>query len=142
MIAGVDVSRTVGWFTSIYPVRLQDALESDPERLIKSVKEQLRRIPTNGFYHGVRRYLRDEGGARGDILFNYLGRLDQALSPDSPFAAATGASGDNLSLEGSFSHEWEIVGDVTDGCLRLCWRFGTERYSRSTIESSRGQLEA
>ncbi|WP_162150808.1 MULTISPECIES: non-ribosomal peptide synthetase [Methylosinus] len=135
VIAGVDVSRTVGWFTSIYPVRLQDVLESDPEQLIKSVKEQLRRIPTNGFYHGVRRYLRDEGGARGDILFNYLGRLDQALSPDSPFAPATGASGENLSLEGSFSHEWEIVGDVTDGCLRLCWRFSAERYSRSTIEA-------
>src|SRR5262249_26052363 len=45
---GVDVSRTVGWFTSAYPVRLELPSANDPGGSLKSVKEQLRRIPRNG----------------------------------------------------------------------------------------------
>ncbi|MET8014848.1 amino acid adenylation domain-containing protein [Streptomyces sp. NPDC005271] len=86
---GVDLSRTVGWFTSIYPVRLDpgpldraDAWAGGPAagRLIKEVKEQLRAIPDRGMGYGLARYL-NPGTApvlaahpRPQVGFNYLGR--------------------------------------------------------------------
>ncbi|CDO88384.1 non-ribosomal peptide synthetase [Mycobacterium triplex] len=82
----VDLSRTVGWFTSKYPVSLTVAgldwsrvTAGDPAlgAVIKEVKEQLRALP-DGLTYGLLRYLNDEvdlGGADPAIGFNYLGRM-------------------------------------------------------------------
>eukprot|EP01105_Mastigella_eilhardi_P024466 TRINITY_DN6384_c0_g1_i1.p1 TRINITY_DN6384_c0_g1~~TRINITY_DN6384_c0_g1_i1.p1 ORF type:complete len:3210 (-),score=660.94 TRINITY_DN6384_c0_g1_i1:83-9712(-) len=86
----VDVSRTIGWFTTIFPVHLQlpakDAAASRAHFLgeaIKAVKEQLRAVPDKGIGYGVLRYL--SGAPNAEILsrsdhpnvaFNYLGGLD------------------------------------------------------------------
>ncbi|MEU0029369.1 amino acid adenylation domain-containing protein [Streptomyces sp. NPDC006335] len=86
----VDVSDTVGWFTSVYPVRL-DPGDGDLGQAVKHVKEQLRRIPDNGIGYGLLRHLDPE---TAEVLaarpgpsfgFNYLGRFGAA--------AGTGASG-------------------------------------------------
>ncbi|MFD4267916.1 amino acid adenylation domain-containing protein [Rhodococcus sp. NPDC058481] len=82
----VDLGRTVGWFTSLYPVRidagvLEDGL--DPAALgaaVKAVKEQLRAVPGNGIGYGALRYLSPSGaelttGTAPQVLFNYLGRV-------------------------------------------------------------------
>ncbi|KOX15457.1 condensation domain-containing protein, partial [Streptomyces sp. NRRL F-6491] len=88
--AHLDLSRTVGWFTSLYPVLL-DPGPLDPrdpgrfdaglvDRAVKRVKEQLRAVPDHGIGHGVLRRLdpgarvRLEGAAEPQIGFNYLGR--------------------------------------------------------------------
>ncbi|WP_236950150.1 non-ribosomal peptide synthetase [Mycobacterium sp. MS1601] len=83
----LDLSRTVGWFTAIYPVRLEPGQLTWSEVLAageqlatsaKAVKEQLRAIPNAGLGYGVLRYLRDPAAVRGpapQILFNYLGRF-------------------------------------------------------------------
>ncbi|NKZ06030.1 non-ribosomal peptide synthetase [Actinomadura latina] len=87
IVPGVDLSRTAGWFTSIYPVRL-DAGWVEPADVreggqaagtaLKRVKEQLREIPDNGIGYGLLRYLNPAAGAgltaRPQIAFNYLGR--------------------------------------------------------------------
>jgi amino acid adenylation domain-containing protein/non-ribosomal peptide synthase protein (TIGR01720 family) len=81
----VDLSRTVGWFTNIYPVRLTVKDYDGPGDVIKKVKEQLRRIPQRGMGYGILRYLRMDSG---EILreleaprmsFNYLGQVDRVL---------------------------------------------------------------
>ena len=51
--AGIDTSRTVGWFTSLYPVVLEVPASPGADALIKSVKEQLRRVPDKGMGYGV-----------------------------------------------------------------------------------------
>src|SRR5262249_19848593 len=65
----LDLSRTIGWFTSLYPVRLDpggidldDALQAGPAlgRALKSIKEQLREVPDRGLGYGLLRYLNDE----------------------------------------------------------------------------------
>ncbi|MFI5800314.1 amino acid adenylation domain-containing protein, partial [Streptomyces sp. NPDC051677] len=73
--AGVDTSRTVGWFTSLYPVRLDPQGRTPIDRL-KQVKEQLRVFPDNGVGYGILRHLRGEPGldVTPQIGFNYLGR--------------------------------------------------------------------
>ncbi len=76
---GLDVSATVGWFTSRFPVRfeLPDEPADDPGRVIVAIKEQLRGVPHNGLSYGVLRELAGKlAGAEPEITFNYLGQLD------------------------------------------------------------------
>lgn len=93
VVAGADLSRTVGWFTSAYPVRLNlagaavDAAFEGGKPLgdiVKSVKEQLLAIPDKGLGYGLLRYLNPETaaqlGAAGQISFNYLGRVSAGRS--------------------------------------------------------------
>lgn len=90
----IDLSRTVGWFTSIYPVLIDTpATAADPSALIKSVKARLREVPRKGASYGVLRYLdtKPQAGAdaltsfpRAPILFTYLGQLEQLSGPSSP----------------------------------------------------------
>ncbi|SNT53442.1 non-ribosomal peptide synthetase, partial [Rhodococcoides kyotonense] len=96
IVPGADLSRTIGWFTTIFPVRvdtsaldLDDALAGGPSagRLIKAVKERLLGVPDHGIGFGMLRYLDDESSATlaafpaPQISFNYLGRYSTAV-PD------------------------------------------------------------
>ncbi|MGA5462666.1 non-ribosomal peptide synthase/polyketide synthase [Mycobacterium sp. NPDC050041] len=95
LAAGVDLSRTVGWFTTKYPVAFSGARidwtqvasgQAELGRVVKAGKEQLRALP-DGLTYGLLRYLNAEvqvGGADPAIGFNYLGRIGGtgALSED------------------------------------------------------------
>ena len=84
----VDLTRTVGWFTSIYPVLVELPAGSDCGERLKSIKEQVRRVNYGGVGYGVLRYLSPDEGVRrrlaaqpqAEISFNYLGRYEQAMS--------------------------------------------------------------
>ncbi len=83
-ILDVDVARTVGWFTSRYPIQLELA-GHDLRSQIRRVKEDLRRVPERGFGYGVLRYLASPESSttldcRPTIGFNYLGRFDDESS--------------------------------------------------------------
>ncbi|WP_280268701.1 non-ribosomal peptide synthetase, partial [Nocardia wallacei] len=93
-VPGADLSRTVGWFTSVYPVRLDLAGANLAEafaggdalgRIVKSVKEQLLGVPGKGIGYGLLRHLNPESAERlpdaGQISFNYLGRVSTADVP-------------------------------------------------------------
>ena len=97
IFADVELSRTVGWFTSLFPVRLDpgaldldEALAGGPAlgRALKSIKEQLRALPDNGLGYGLLRYLNGQtapqlaGLAAPQLGFNYLGRFAAAGSAD------------------------------------------------------------
>ncbi|PQE02237.1 non-ribosomal peptide synthetase [Mycobacterium sp. EPG1] len=101
-VGDVDLSETVGWFTTLYPVALRDdafdprAALTDGAALaaaVRSVKDQLRAVPSHGIGYGALRYLTNAGDrldAAPQVLFNYLGRFDTA---DRPWAFAdTGAA--------------------------------------------------
>ncbi|GAB2664196.1 amino acid adenylation domain-containing protein [Prescottella soli] len=92
----LDISRTVGWFTTVYPVRLDVASDHVPSAL-RSVKEQLRRVPNNGFGYGALRYLTECGDelatdTASPVLFNYLGRVAAGAGRDWLPIATGGAS--------------------------------------------------
>ncbi|MGW2332205.1 amino acid adenylation domain-containing protein, partial [Streptomyces sp. NPDC001700] len=99
-VEGTELSRTVGWFTSMYPVRLGTGTFDRADAwagglaagtVLKRVKEQLRAVPDGGIGYGLLRYLNPDGarrlapGARAQLGFNYLGR----------FAAPGGAGGES-----------------------------------------------
>ncbi|MBE1162044.1 non-ribosomal peptide synthetase [Dyella acidiphila] len=85
----VDLARTLGWFTSLYPVQLDAGVSGAAEatrqqlplsRLVQQLAAQCRRLPNNGIGYGILRYLSDEGRANlaayapSQVAFNYLGR--------------------------------------------------------------------
>ena len=117
----VDLSRTVGWFTSIYPVLLDMHLQDkngQPGMLLKMVKEQIRNIPHNGIGYGLLRYLcvdpaiseQMRTAPQPEISFNYLGQLDQAFAEGTLFAPALEASGPALSTQNKRAHLFDVTG--------------------------------
>jgi non-ribosomal peptide synthase protein (TIGR01720 family) len=136
--ANIDLTRTVGWFTSRFPVLLRvDA--SRPEVLVKSVKEQFRAIPNRGFGYGVLRYLGDRETSeqlrrlpQPQITFNYLGQFDQMST--SLFHLANGPKGPEHSPQQARRHLLELTAVVLDNALQLKWSFSRNRHRRETIE--------
>jgi non-ribosomal peptide synthase protein (TIGR01720 family) len=141
LFAGVDVSRTVGWFTSIYPVQLQVRRAGGVGEALKAVKEQLRRIPQRGVGYGVLRYLTGEGaqqlseGEQPQLLFNYLGQLDaDAEGGARLFGGASEGAGQARGLEGERKYVLEVNGLVSGGRLRMSWGYSRGLHERRSIE--------
>ncbi|SNT48390.1 non-ribosomal peptide synthase/polyketide synthase, partial [Rhodococcoides kyotonense] len=115
LVPGADLSRTVGWFTSVYPVRLDlsgiDAAEAlavgtEMARAIKAVKEQLLAVPDKGMGYGLLRYMNAETGvelaalADGQISFNYLGRVTTGELPEGLDGWVPASDFDDLTVVG------------------------------------------
>ncbi|MGW7328585.1 amino acid adenylation domain-containing protein [Streptomyces sp. NPDC054840] len=97
-----ELSRTVGWFTTLFPVTVDPGAATDlmaPAYLVaalKAVKEDLARVPSNGLSYGALRYLADTAfdAPAPQVLFNYLGRFDAGSSADWALAHTTGQLGE------------------------------------------------
>ncbi|WP_133054654.1 condensation domain-containing protein, partial [Niastella populi] len=98
------ISRTVGWFTTVYPFVLNVADSSNQTESLVNVKEDLRRVPNKGIGYGILNYLSREGlesRLTPEITFNYLGDFGSNVSneKDSLFEYASDRIGFNLSKE-------------------------------------------
>jgi non-ribosomal peptide synthase protein (TIGR01720 family) len=87
IIDNIDISRTVGWFTSAYPVIINVHNPLDISGQIISTKETIRHIPNKGVGYGILRYLTDNDNVKQlefslapEISFNYLGQIDQSVN--------------------------------------------------------------
>jgi non-ribosomal peptide synthase protein (TIGR01720 family) len=137
----VDLSRTVGWFTTIFPVWLELAAGMPPEEALKSVKEQLRRIPSRGLGYGVLRYLSGEAAIvqalqaqpQAAVSFNYLGQFGASVVEASPLVLAREACGPTSSPRSPRRHLLDINGSVSDGRLQLAWTYSVELHRSATI---------
>ncbi len=79
-----DVSRTIGWFTSIYPIMI-DVKDDNFENLIKSIKERIRKVPDSGIGYGIYKFMQNKKldiKCCSDVRFNYLGHFGKELSND------------------------------------------------------------
>jgi non-ribosomal peptide synthase protein (TIGR01720 family) len=126
---GIDVSRTVGWFTTIFPTRLELRHGLADGLALQSIKEQLRRIPDRGMSYGLLRYVCEDTQARevlsrlpeSDLLFNYLGQFDQVVSGSSLFRFASESTGPWHSPTARRTHRLEILCAVREGRLQVEW---------------------
>ena len=138
----MDLSRTVGWFTTHFPVLLDLERPSRPGEALKSVKEQLCRIPNRGIGYGLLRYLRGDTTVAGrlrtlpqpEVSFNYLGQFDQVLPASSPFAWAKESSGPDRSLRGRRHRLLAVTGCIIGGRLQLDWTYSENLHRWATIE--------
>ncbi|MDW3192242.1 MAG: amino acid adenylation domain-containing protein [Cytophagales bacterium] len=137
ILKNVDISRTIGWFTSIYPVQLN--LEGDDlSDLIKSVKEKLRAVPNNGVDYLISKFLTEDAFnedpvvADSSIRFNYLGQFDSDTE-DRVFAMASEQKGLNHTLEEERVYDWDFSGMVSSGHLSLSLTYSQLQYHRETV---------
>jgi amino acid adenylation domain-containing protein/non-ribosomal peptide synthase protein (TIGR01720 family) len=143
IIAGLDLTRTVGWFTTLFPVCLQLDPAATPADALKSVKEQLRRIPQRGIGYGVLRYLSQNPEITealralppAEVCFNYLGQVEQGLAESTLFGPARDASGPHRSPQGQRRYVLEINGRLAAGHLQFAWTYSEWMYRRDTIEA-------
>ncbi|MBG1241151.1 non-ribosomal peptide synthetase [Nostoc sp. NZL] len=137
----VDLSRTVGWFTTLFPVHLQLEEVDYPGEVLKSVKEQLRRIPNRGIGYGVLRYLYPDETIRrklqalpqAQVSFNYLGQFDQVLKASAVLGLAQEFKAEQ-SLLNQRSHLLGISGFIRAGRLEMTWTYSEKVHKRDTIE--------
>ncbi len=135
----IDLSRTVGWFTSAYPLRLTPA--SDPGASLKAIKEHLRGVPHKGLGHGVLRYLADAHSRRvmaelpeARITFNYLGQFDQGFAADALLRPLDEAGGAQHAPDTALPNWLSVDGQVYGGELTLRWTFSDKLFRPETIE--------
>ncbi|MET0396317.1 MAG: non-ribosomal peptide synthase/polyketide synthase, partial [Longimicrobiaceae bacterium] len=141
LVAGADLSRTVGWFTVVYPVVLELPESGGPGEALRAVKEQLRRVPGKGVGHGLLRWPGGtEAGAElaaapaAEVAFNYLGQVDSAVSADTFFGFAPESAGASRDERTPRGHRLEIVGAVAGGRLEMSIGFSAAVHGRATME--------
>ncbi|MEM7456398.1 MAG: amino acid adenylation domain-containing protein, partial [Planctomycetota bacterium] len=145
-VEGLDVTGTVGWFTSVYPVELN--VRSDELRnSIQSVKETLRSVPDNGAGFGVLRYLNDASGFERSgrdeprVLFNFLG-VRSAYSEDVLLTPADGASATSRHRESTGGHPIEINATIEGDRLIMEWLWCSHLFNKETVEHLADQCNA
>ena len=135
---GVDLSRTVGWFTTIFPVVLNSSDADSIIQDLRSMKEQLRLIPNRGIGYGMLRYgcvdSELEKLPQAEVRFNYLGQVDRVLAESSMFSVAPQSSGSTQSAGAQRKYLVNIIAMVSGGELRLDWTYSTSIHHKETVE--------
>ncbi|MEL7147099.1 MAG: condensation domain-containing protein, partial [Bacteroidota bacterium] len=139
----VNISRTIGWFTSIYPVVLGYQQE-DLSQSIKRIKEGNKAIPNNGLDYLMYQYQNTEKSADGkeaQLSFNYLGQFDADLSEKS-FELVNEGRGDDISQDAPRIYDLELSGIIIDGKLQMRMSYSTEQFDSDTIRQLMSLYEA
>jgi len=144
VIPGLDLSRTVGWLTALYPflVRVRDA--ADPAGSLPAVDRRLRSAARRGGGFGLLRWLSGSEEVRAsltalprpELSFLYLGQLDAGGAVvASPFEPAPEGRGPEQSPRGSRSHLLNVIAAVSGGRLRVTWAYSSALHRAGTIEA-------
>jgi non-ribosomal peptide synthase protein (TIGR01720 family) len=139
----LDLSRTVGWFTTIFPVLLDLGAASNPGEALNMVKDQLRCIPNRGIGYGLLRYIKQDTAIteklrllpQSEVRFNYLGQFDQLVPEPAIFGLPRDVSEPSRSQRGSRSYLLDVNGGVAGAQLHMAWTYSENLHRRSTIEA-------
>lgn len=130
-----DISRTIGWFTSEYPV-LIDLEKDEPGSVLISTKEHLRNIPNNGIDHGILKYLQKKelkDAQTPQVIFNYLGDFTQEEKKGS-FSISSVSTGPNQAKNNPVAYALEINSFVSANGLQLDFEFDKKYFTKKDIE--------
>ncbi len=142
LIGETDVSRTIGWFTNTCPMVLRTTQGAYTEEL-KNIKEQLRRVPGKGMSYMIQKFLEEKVDLQDpnpwDVVFNYLGQLDNAVINDEYLSVATESAGNNISPLNPGQNKLVINSMVQDGVLTINWLYSRRHYAAGTMETLAAQ---
>lgn len=126
----IDLSRTVGWFVSVYPVAIETPLAPhwNPRDAVAAVRQKLQMIPQNGLGYGLLRWMRDDAVAlrlaeapQAEVMFTYIGQLDQDLGHGMALRRADESDGPAHCPEAKRPYAIEVICYVRDGQLHVQW---------------------
>ncbi len=137
----IQISRTVGWFTSIFPV-LFSPVNDDIEAVLKYVKERIRSVPNKGVGYGLHRYAlnsesqhhpKPEEDTR--YLFNYLGDLSQTIKKGVLFSGLIEPASDSRHIKQCRTHEFVFNARIVQGMLKIECDFSHAIYKEKEVDS-------
>ncbi|SHE68680.1 fengycin family lipopeptide synthetase D/tyrocidine synthetase-2 [Seinonella peptonophila] len=134
ILSEIDVTRTVGWFTTLYPMIFQRNASST-QHLLKSINEQLRSVPHQGIGYGLLKYLTKPSlrsalsfQLQPEISFNYLGKMDSYRLDAMPVGYA-------VDPQTQIKEKIEVNSAITgEGKLVLSFRYSPKAYRQETME--------
>lgn len=141
IIPDLDISRTVGWFTSWYPVIIDVSGGDDLAYQIKGIKETLRAVPNKGIGYLILKHLSTENewvdAKRPQICFNYLGQFDadSDSSDDGWFKMADESLDSNESPARRRENDFTFNGVVIDGQLHMNLLYSHKQYKTETVKA-------
>ncbi|MCY9420460.1 non-ribosomal peptide synthetase, partial [Bacillus paralicheniformis] len=136
ILDGVDITRTIGWFTTVYPVFIDLGEEKETSQNIKMVKETLRKIPNKGIGYGVLKYMTEELQkiqTQAPLSFNYFGEMNNDMNrkvfSQSPFSPGE-------SIGGKIARHCAVEMNVIslNGELTIYTTFNQDQHQTSVIE--------
>jgi non-ribosomal peptide synthase protein (TIGR01720 family) len=139
-MAGIDITRTIGWFTNIYPIRLVSGQWMEPIDVLKTNRHTLHAIPHGGLSYNLLRYgppatrKKIEMLPEAQIVYNYLGQIDRGLNENLPFKFASEEIGPSQSNANERAYILEINAGVSDNCLGLDMIYSSAQFNQKTIE--------
>ncbi|WP_233277424.1 non-ribosomal peptide synthetase [Paenibacillus durus] len=141
-VSDMNLTRTIGWFTSMFPVCIRVSANRSLGETIKSVKEQLRRIPHRGISYGALRYCHPDQAIRTALtasepqaLFNYLGQFDHAETGEENewLSFTSDAAQDRSSPRNHGTSLLELNSSIVHGQLHLFMKYSRRHYEEATI---------
>ena len=146
ILGDVNIKRTVGWFTSMFPVVLDMTYETDLARQLIEVKETLRRIPNKGVGYGILKYLTAEENKKEvnfklkpRVSFNYFGQFDTDLANLS-FSLAKETAGTMQSLKRDREFLLDVVGMIVENHLEIGIAYNKKHFKTETIETLKNKF--
>ncbi|MCP8466331.1 non-ribosomal peptide synthase/polyketide synthase [Pseudomonas sp. ZM23] len=142
--AVLDLSRSVGWFTALYPVRLQAG--GEPGADLRATREHLRDLPRAGIGYGLLRYLSTHAESLRDlpapyVTFNYLGQLDQAFA-DADFLPVFEGVGRTQPRDAALGNALVYTGRVLGSELSLEVTYSNAMFDAADIDELQALLRA
>ena len=131
----INVNRTIGWFTTEYPILLEVPDNEDIGLLIKTIKENLRHIPSEGASYGVLKYLSKNSlkdCIKPQISFNYLGEFDKELE-SSIFEMSTISTGNSITSKAENSYILDINGVVENQKLKIIFTYNEKDLDKAVV---------
>ncbi|MDO6434613.1 amino acid adenylation domain-containing protein [Flavitalea sp. BT771] len=137
--ANIDISRTIGWFTTLHPLVLDLEHTGDVIHQLINVKEKVHRVPNKGIGYGILRYLAQKEYRRTpDIIFNYLGDFGSGARSEGEkplFQFTSEYRGREMSAEMPRIFPLRLSGFIAEGFLQLSLEYSDQQYSRTTIDT-------
>jgi len=143
----VNVSRTIGWFTSFYPLLTEIIPQTSEADFVKGVAEQIKTVPDRGFSYLLLRYLGETAvrqqlarQPQAEIGFNYMGQQDEGRGGPAQGKEQGGkmteSIGPTQSREGIRPHVLDVSGIVRQGVLQMRWTYSSNLHRRETIRAA------
>jgi len=137
----LDLSRTPGWFSNLYPLPLELPASRTPADVLEAVSGQMRAVPNRGIDFGLLLHLGDDPELRArlaelpqpEVCFNYLGQVDRGAPPASELDPVPGPVGALRATANPLDRPITVDAAVRNGRLETAWTFDRRRFNRQEI---------
>ncbi len=136
----IDVSSTIGWFTALYPLKLEILHSLDIKSQIRQLKDSIRNVPNGGIGYGIMRFgLNELKRDSMDYLYNYLGNIEGIFNIN--FSKSMHDTGADIDPENSFPFIMEMNSYIENKTAKVTFKFNPTFFNDVIIVQFLNQLE-